>query len=231
MSNGLKYKSLSHARTDWHKDYIKREVGFLSAHDLTPNQVLYLKFLFFDEYTQLFKYCGLDFKKPKRIKVFQKGEINELHDKGFTTKKWLSTEQFPDNIGLEPSAMESLSQLFGVDLGLYSEIKKDEKNKMYFINQHAEEFYDIYPTNANNYILKACNPITYNGRVYEGKEDILKLYSAQVGYDIETHREVINKIKHDKAKGNLVCCVSITKFVRDKMWTNIETNDTWTEII
>lgn len=214
------FKTMSDANSYFLKEQLSRDVDFMLKYQLNANQMFLLKLFLFEEYVHLYKHVE---RLNKTEKKNLSSDILDLYEKGIVSSKWIQlNSDYPDQIKITDEFLESVLNCFGIDSEFYLNlsVEKIEKNK--FIANFGEQFFDIYPTSVNGYILKACNSIEFEGKIYTGKSDIVKLYCEQINYDLNKHKEVIEKIKYDNSAGNQVCRISITKFVRDKLWDSIK---------
>lgn len=222
----MHYDTISEAFFDFHKKILKSELDFMIKYDITPSQMLFIKFLYFEQFNELFRYLGMDVKKFKISKdKFTVDEINDLHKKGFLTNRWNKNESlYPDQNDLVKSKLPEISIAFNINPEHIEKQREKQIEMNRFIEQVGEELFDVYNRNPSGLMLTACNSFTYKGVTYEGRDDVQKLYAEQISYDLSKHREVINKIRSAPDQ----CTVKITNFVRDKMWENIRVID-WNE--
>jgi hypothetical protein len=222
----MKYETITEAYTEFNIKLLEKQIDFMKENHLDYQDILYLKFLFFEQFSLFFKYC--DFGKSKDI-PFDVSKINKMYSLGILKNKWIkSKEMYPDNNEITEQYYEVVSNIFGVNLNIHNQLKEKRNKQVLFEEQFAEQLYDIYPNSVGGYALKACNAIEYKGKTYDGKLEILKLYSQLINYDIEKHKEVMKAVKADKANDWQVCRVAFSKFVRDSMWNNIKITN-WTD--
>jgi hypothetical protein len=146
-----------------------------------------------------------------------------MYEEGILERRWIkSSELYPDQNSISVEFLDEVCIMFGVNNEILSKIKKDKQERSLFENNEGEEFFETYPNSTNGFTLKACNAIIVNGKTYEGKSDIIKLYCEMVDYCKQKHNEVIKKIRHDIQHGSSMCNVKITTFVRDKLWEQIK---------
>lgn len=213
------FKTMSDANSYFLKEQLQRDVDFMLKYHLNPNQMFLLKLFLFEEYIHLYKYMEM-LNKTERKHL--SSDILDLYEKGIIDSKWIQIHSdYPDQIKISDTLLEEVLTCFGIESNIYENLQKEKLERFKFIANFGEQFFDIYPTSVNGYVLKACNPIEFEGKVYNGKSDIIKLYCEQINYDLNLHKEVIEKIKYDTSNGNLVCRITITKFVRDKLWESI----------
>ena len=220
------FASLSEAQYWFQKEALEREVDFMNEYDIDYNAMLFMKILYFEEYTLLFKYLsgGKPISELAVMKEkFKLSEINNLHHLGFLDNRWSKIDSpYPDMVYLSKNFIDTFGEVMGVSTALSEQIRADNKFKAEFAEMKGEELFENYPSNSKDgYQLKACNPIEYNSKMYQGRRKIMAIYSEIIGYDEAKHNEVIRKIGYDRSKGFLTCNVMITKFVTDSMWNDI----------
>lgn len=225
----MKYETISEAYFDFHIKVLQREVDFMLKHEVNYQQLLYLKFLFLEQYELFYKYFGFGNKSIKFKQRFNVKDINDLYDKGLVKNRWIkSNDAMPDVNAIA----DKFKQEIAITFGIQPEFINNQKEKMIehnqFIDTAGEELFNVYPkTNESGMVLVACNSFEYKGVTYDGKEDVKRLYSELIGYDWKLHREVIDKVKQDNLQ---VTNTKITNFVKNKMWELIETNNWYDEV-
>jgi hypothetical protein len=217
----MKYETISDAYFDFHTKILQYEINFMLKYNINYQQILYLKFLFFEQYESLYKYLGFDPKSMKLKQRFDVKIINDLYDKGIIENRWIkSKDEMPDVNSISKNFESEISVMFGIKpefIGKQKE-KAIENNK--FMDTAGEELFNVYPkTNDSNMVLVACNKFEHAGTVYDGKEDVKRLYAELVNYDWHLHREIVDKVKQDCLQ---VTNTKITNFVKNKMWELIE---------
>jgi hypothetical protein len=214
------FKTMSEANAYFLQEQLKRESEFTIKYTLNPEQIFLLKLFFFNEYIYLYQYIEQLTKTQKKNLA---NNISELYEKGIVDSRWvIVNSDYPDQIKISDEFLNEILICFGMEQDVYHQMIDEEDRKKRFVATYGEEFFDVYPTSVNGYVLKACNPIELDGKTYSGKTNIIKLYCEQIGYDLTKHREIISKIKSDKSNGSEVCRMTITKFVRDKLWESIK---------
>ena len=89
-----------------------------------------------------------------------------------------------------------------------------------FSGELGSEFFDVYPSIA---IINGSEaPLKNFGKKFNSEEEFFFRYGKNIGWNINTHNEVINIIKWAKENNCRLLNMNIADFVISKMWTSIK---------
>lgn len=203
---------------------IDADVTAMKEYSITPNQLLFIKFIWRNRYRAMMTYIdGNISDKPKNI---TREEITELFEKGIFKDDWSSFDLYPDMLEISKVANARLSEIYGFSEQDSEALKV--KNKRYY--EMAEEFWESYPKigshNDRQYIARTVSSgFEYQGRHYSDREDLFRMYLREIDYDEELHQEIIKKIKHPNFAQQPEKVRVIWRFVKDRMWESLDTLD------
>lgn len=89
-----------------------------------------------------------------------------------------------------------------------------------FSGELGSEFFDEYPSIA---IINGSEaPLKNFGKKFNSEEEFFFRYGKNIGWNINTHHEVLNIIKWAKENNCRLLNMNIADFVISKMWTSIK---------
>lgn len=223
MAN-IKYKTTSEAYADFNRKQLNREVSFIEKYNLSISSFYYIKFLFFEDYHNLYKLLREDNDSVISACNFKinREDVNGLHSKGIVKKNWTIREEFPDDNELKNIFLSEISEVFGINPDTMRKITQENKQKKDFIELAGNQLFRAYPNKVGNIgPLKACKPFTYNNKTYQGKDETVSLYCNLIDFDTTIHNEIIDKIEADASRGYEYCSMGITSFITNRTWEDM----------
>lgn len=219
--NQIKFTSVSDANYNISKAILTKEIEFVEKFDLNTAQLIYIKLLYYEDIRSIYRLLRHDVKLCND-KITQQ-DVNELFEKKLIKEKWIYDNSFPDSNALTEFGIDEFSYSQGVLTSERRRLIEEQNLRKQFLEIAGNQLFSIYPNviyNNGNKIgpLKACKEFKYSNKVYEGRDDVVRLYCKFIDYNKEKHNEVINKIQVDKLIGYEYCNQSITSFVINRTW-------------
>lgn len=196
------------------KDELAKESAFCLKHDISPKMLFLLKLVFFSKIELALFHCAPKKEDP----YFTREEVNRLYKKEFLTQKWQITDTYPSLLETSPDRLEELCFIFGVQAQDLDKAFEVEKKQKAFIADYASQLIKTYPAEVSGVLLTACNPFTFEGKEYAGKDQTIALYAEIIKYDTLLHKKIIHKIKEDSKNSYKFCRQKITSFITNRVW-------------